>query len=97
MHFRRFQSVKASHRGTWHSRLGLNGPYSPWTQWWNQVSRISEDDGNALSNSSSIMSPFCHPQPTPIHWAVPFSVGSEKFGTIVISSSLAMKYICKRY
>ena len=30
-----------------------------------------------------------------MHVAVAFSVGSEKLGTIVISSSLALKYICK--
>lgn len=27
--------------------------------------------------------------------AVAFSVGSEKLGTMVMSSSLALKYICK--
>jgi hypothetical protein len=34
---------------------------------------------------------------TPMHKQVPFSVGSEKLGTIVISSSFALKYICSMH
>lgn len=37
------------------------------------------------------------PALTPMQVAVAFSVGSEKLGTIVISSSLALKYICREW
>lgn len=49
------------------------------------------------ANTSSGTQPQRLQALTLMHVAVAFSVGSEKLGTIVISSSLALKYICKRY